>query len=100
MSSYEHYLKLPEAYEGKVEEILVEFTVTSWGAPESGPTYSSGGEPAEPPEIEIDKIYVDGNLVPYPGEEWDKLAALANDQIFEDFDFEAASEPDYDDYWD
>lgn len=100
MSSYEHYLKSPDGYEDN--EILVEFTVTFWGAPATGPSYYSGGEPAEPPEIEIDRIYVDGNEVPCPSEEWDKLAAEADRQIFEDFDFAeaAAVQPDYDDYRD
>src|SRR5208282_3268347 len=34
----------------------VEYRVTSKGCPEQGPSYSSGGEPAEPPEWEIEEI--------------------------------------------
>jgi hypothetical protein len=42
------------------EDFIAEvyYTVTFWGAPETGPTYASGGEPAEPPEWEIDSIYL------------------------------------------
>ena len=37
------------------QQILVdyEFRITSRGSPESGPSYYSGGEPAEPAEFEI-----------------------------------------------
>lgn len=74
MRKLDIYLKKLDGYEGK--ELLVEYTVTSWGAPESGPSYSSGGEPAEPPEIEIDKIYVDDREVPYlHPHPWFKLKA-------------------------
>jgi hypothetical protein len=34
-------------------EVQVEFEITSWGAPATGPSYASGGEPAESPEVEI-----------------------------------------------
>ncbi len=53
--------------------VLVDYTVTSWGAPETGPSYASGGEPAEPPEFEIDKIVAaeDGNEIEFI---WDNLS--------------------------
>jgi hypothetical protein len=44
-------------------EIAFEVKMTSKGSPARGPSYSSGGEPAEPPEFEIEHIYVDGNAV-------------------------------------
>lgn len=116
MSSHDGYLKeLPE-YPGS--EIYVEFTVTSWGAPATGPSYASGGDPAEPPEIEIDRIWVDDREIPYfdpspwtkvkvwfmrklgkrfiypSNPEWDYLAAHAESQIFEDF----PEPPTFDDY--
>lgn len=109
MRKFDIYLKELDGYEGK--EIFVEYTVTSWGAPESGPSYASGGEPAEPPEIEIDKIWVDDREVPYlhphpwfkfkawvyrqmgkwhnwpVNPEWEALASVADTEIFEDFPY-------------
>lgn len=41
-------------------DVEVEFTCVSRGRPESGPTYSCGGEPAEPPEFQIDRVMHDG----------------------------------------
>lgn len=44
---------------GKLElsaELICNVKMTSAGAPESGPTFSSGGEPAEPPEFECEDI--------------------------------------------
>jgi hypothetical protein len=37
-------------------EFTFEMIMTSPGYPATGPSYSSGGEPAEPPEWEIDEI--------------------------------------------
>lgn len=36
-------------------EILYDY---SPGAPEQGPTYSSGGQPADPPEVTITQIFI------------------------------------------
>lgn len=36
-------------------ELLIHYTFTP-GCPEQGPSYASGGEPAEPPEIELDRV--------------------------------------------
>lgn len=40
------------------EELIVEyvFKITSPGCPETGPSYASGGEPAEPAEFEIEVL--------------------------------------------
>src|SRR5580704_2960752 len=35
----------------------IDFTITP-GSPATGPSYSSGGEPAEPAEIEIDRVWL------------------------------------------
>lgn len=40
--------------------VEVEYTCISKGRPESGPTYSCGGEPAEPPEFQIDRVMCNG----------------------------------------
>ena len=39
-------------------ELIVEyvFEITAHGCPQTGPTYSSGGEPAEPAEFEIEVL--------------------------------------------
>ena len=42
-----------------VREVQVRFTYLP-GAPEQGPSYASGGQPAEPDEVEIDAILVAG----------------------------------------
>lgn len=34
------------------------YRITSRGCPEQGPTYASGGQPAEPPEWEIERINI------------------------------------------
>ena len=40
-------------------EVECTYTVT-WGAPAQGPSYSSGGQPADPDEIEVTITAVDG----------------------------------------
>lgn len=42
------------------QELIVEYVakITSHGAPATGPSYSSGGEPAEPMEFEIEILGV------------------------------------------
>jgi hypothetical protein len=58
--SYTH----EEEVEGKMvdQEVVgtlsTEVSCTYAGAPESGPTYSSGGEPAEPAEFECDGLWL------------------------------------------
>lgn len=37
-------------------DVLVEFTVTSWGSPGTGPSLSHSGDPPEPPEFDITKV--------------------------------------------
>ncbi len=82
----------------------VDYRVTSWGAPATGPSYASGGEPAEPPEWEIDSIELcwdrPGGLGPEfeaTGELFHHLANLEkiNDAIGEEVS-EGPPEHDYD----
>ena len=54
----------------------VDFRVTFWGSPESGPTYSSGGEPAEGPEWEIDSIVLSRDELGYPTAPFEATGAL------------------------
>lgn len=51
------------AYNGeKIDiEVLVEYTYIP-GTPERGPSYSSGGEPADPPEVELQGVWLLNNL--------------------------------------
>lgn len=46
----------------KTYKIVLEFEVkaTSYGLPATGPSYHSGGEPAEPPELEIEMCSIEG----------------------------------------
>lgn len=48
---------------GEIDFRLI-YRITSWGRPEQGPTYASGGEPAEGPEIEVVQVFM---LHPYGG---------------------------------
>ena len=67
-----------------------EFTVTytiSKGYPARGPSYASGGEPAEPPQVELLTVEMDGK--PYEGDDVDWLVTF----IEENHDWhEAAAE--------
>jgi hypothetical protein len=40
-------------------DIEVTYTITA-GRPAIGPSYASGGEPAEPPEVELIEVKIDG----------------------------------------
>ncbi len=47
---------------GDIDFWLV-YRVTNWGRPEQGPSYASGGEPAEGPEIEVVSVQM---MLPIP----------------------------------
>ena len=76
----------PFALDGIEVEITYTFTP---GAPEQGPTYSSGGQPADPDEVEF--VSVDAWLATYPLlqsiqkmlDEW-AIEYLASDDGFDD----------------
>ena len=75
-------------------DVKVEYDFTP-GRPEQGPSYSSGGEPAEPPEIEVVNVWaVDGDgkwLFSLPAPSADLLRRLLNDEEYQErlFDFAA-----------
>lgn len=70
-------------------ELEVEFSYTVvWGAPEQGPTYASGGQPADPDEIDDIKV-VSVNERPSGWSEYQSDADVAETLI------EALSEDDY-----
>jgi hypothetical protein len=73
-------------------DVEVEYTCISKGRPASGPTYSCGGELAEPPEFQIDRVMCNGI---------DILLALSEDtlELLRDHvaDHYADQEPDYKD---
>jgi len=59
------------------------------GYPQRGPTYSCSGEPAEPPEVEIVKVTVDGIVIEPTGAELDawEAYALENHEDGPDLDY-------------
>jgi hypothetical protein len=65
-------------YNDEDVDATVDYTVTYWGAPEQGPTYSCGGQPAEGPEFEINSITVGEEEV-----KWDDLSKDNQEQIEE-----------------
>jgi hypothetical protein len=80
-------------------EIMLDVTYSySPGAPEQGPSYASGGQPAEAAEIEITSIKVKGTEVPL----WFWAAVIAGDTVHEwlsehhDGDEDDGSDRDYD----
>jgi hypothetical protein len=72
-------------------DVEVEYTLISKGRPEQGPTYSCGGQPAEPPEFQIDRVMCNGVDILLALSE-DTLDLL-RDEVAEDYD----AEPDCDD---
>lgn len=72
-------------------DVEIEYTLISKGRPEQGPTYSCGGQPAEPPEFQIDRVMCNGVDILLALSE-DTLDLLRN-EVAEDYD----AEPDCDD---
>lgn len=85
----------------------VEIKMTSKGYPATGPSYSSGGEPAEPPEFEIESITINGNkksveelYAEYKTTRPEQLSTPTSyDQFFADAFYDAALNKAYDDDW-
>ena len=67
-------------------EVEVEYTCVSKGYPEQGPTYSCGGQPAEPPEFEINRVMFNGkDILPFlTDDQIDYLKEQAADDYAED----------------
>lgn len=64
---YVHTLSIPYSTGDVPEADEVEVTVcyaVTWGAPEQGPSYASGGQPADPDEIDdITVTHINGAIV-------------------------------------
>lgn len=73
-------------------DVEVEYTCISKGRPASGPTYSCAGEPAEPPEFQIDRVMCNGvDILNALSED---TLDLLRDQAADDYE---DNEPDYED---
>ena len=88
-------------------ELEFEVKMTYAGAPATGPSYSSGGEPAEPPEFEIENIGIAGDkefietlYKKYKAEkEGRNLSPDSFDQFFADTVYEKVLDMAYEDVW-
>ncbi len=83
----------------------VDYRVTYYGAPAQGPSYCSGGEPAEGPEWEIEYIALRRDYLDGFGPEFEATGALfhhlanldkISDAISEEICEDGPPEPDYD----
>lgn len=75
-------------------ELVVTYSVTP-GRPETGPTYSCGGTPAEPDEVEIVSIKHNGKPVTLSDAEEERLLEMAIGRAGDDLADEAAAEADW-----
>lgn len=75
-------------------ELVVTYSVSP-GCPEQGPTYSCGGQPAEPPEVEIIAIKHNGQPFNVSGEEEDALLERAIERSGDDMADEYAAGQDW-----
>jgi hypothetical protein len=76
-------------------DVEVEYTCTFKGRPASGPTYSCGGQPAEPPEFNIRVMYNGQDITTILTE--DQLDSL-RDKAAEEYANQEPDYPDDDDY--
>ena len=75
-------------------ELVVTYSVAP-GCPETGPTYSCGGTPAEPDEVEIVSIKHNGKPITLSDEEEEALWEMAIGRAGDDLADEYASEADW-----
>lgn len=79
-------------------DVEIEYTCISKGRPESGPTYDCGGQPAEPPEFQIDRVMCNGVDILLALSE-DTLELLrdqaADDYADQDLDYDDLDDDDY-----
>lgn len=78
----------------RVIDLRVTYSVTP-GCPEQGPTYSCGGQPAEPDEVEIIAVKHNGQPFTLSDDEEDALLQQAIERVADDMADEAAAEADY-----
>jgi hypothetical protein len=79
-------------------DVEIEYTCISKGRPESGPTYSCGGEPAEAPEFQINRVMYNGSdIMPSLSEEIldDLLEQIAEDYANDEPSYDDSSDDDY-----
>jgi hypothetical protein len=80
-------------------DVEVEYTLISKGRPATGPSYSCGGEPAEPPEFQIDRVMSNGVdiMLALSEDTLELLRDHANDDYSShcDSDYEDSSDDDY-----
>lgn len=55
---------------GQNLDVEYDFNITASGCGETGPTYSSGGEPAEPAEFEIEFLRLSRGVTGLEAPEW------------------------------
>jgi len=73
-------------------DVEVEYTCISKGRPATGPTYDCGGQPAESPEFQLDRVMSNGvDIILALSED---TLELLRDHAADDY---ADQEPDYDD---
>ena len=75
-------------------ELVVTYSVAP-GCPETGPTYSCGGTPAEPDEVEIVSIKHNGKPITLSDEDEEALWEIAICRAGDDLADEYASEADW-----
>ena len=80
MTPYNHSMTVCLKPFGEDLDLQVDYNLTE-GRPEQGPTYSSGGEPAEGPEVEFGnvKVLTNDNAVYFNPSAW--FINLATDTI-------------------
>jgi hypothetical protein len=82
-------------WEGEYEvELVVTYSVTP-GQPERGPSYACGGTPAEPAEVEIISVKLDGEEELLTADENDALQAACDARAEEALADEASDYADY-----
>jgi hypothetical protein len=96
-------MDIPINFMGEDFIAVVDYRVTSYGAPESWSSY--GGDPAEPPEWEVDSIVLCWDRIGGLGSEFEATGELfdhlnnldkVNDAICEAICSDGPPEPDYD----
>lgn len=81
-----HTYKTPHSFDGENEVELSILYNCSPGAPERGPSYSSGGEPAESPEIDVLGVMVNDRAA--TPEQWDQV--VENERLYNEMALNAA----------
>lgn len=81
-----HTYKTPHSFDGENDFELSILYNYSPGAPQLGPSYSSGGEPAESPEIDVLGVMVNDRAA--TPEQWDQV--VENERLYNEMALNAA----------